>query len=365
MTIGIILGIIFAIAFAVCAVLSVCFFAGKKLFANRKNNYAAKRPLAGGLTAGAAFAAFILFLFIPFSFHTVNAGEVAVVKHLGDARSVRTAGTYFDFWLTESYDKYDAKVQNLNIHANTYSKDGQSMNILINVQYQMDTARAIEIANNYGSLEALSVKIESVTEGRAKAVLANYSAMEVIENRAKATKEVEDAVKEAIDADYYAYINTVVLTNIDFTDAFEKTVEDKMIAEQEKLKAQYEKDTAIINAEKEFEVAKKQAEAKIEVAKADAEAQKLIASAEAYATKIKIVELARSMGYNVTSTPGDDEIVYEIEWGTGADAEAGKKLLIEYMEYLEYLAKWDGKLPQVVTGDNGNVMIPVPTNPTN
>ncbi len=365
MTIGIILGFIFAIAMVICAILSVCFFAGRKLFASSKNNMTAKRPLAGGLTAGGAAVAFILFLFIPFSFHTVNAGEIAVVKHLGEARAVRTAGTYFDFWITEKYDHYDSKVQNLNINAHTYSKDGQSMLILINVQYQMDTARALEVANNYGSLEALSVKIENVTEGRAKAVLSKYSAMEVIENRADATKEVEDAVKEAIDTSYYAYINTVVLTNIDFTDAFEKTVEDKMIAEQEKLKAQYEKETAIINAEKEFEVAKKQAEAKIEVAKADAEAQKLIAGAEAYATKIKIVELARSMGYTVTSTTEGEEVVYEIEWGTGAEAEASKKLLIEYMEYLEYLAKWDGKLPQVVTGDNGNVMIPVPTNPTN
>ncbi|MDE7256897.1 MAG: hypothetical protein K2N50_02940, partial [Clostridia bacterium] len=275
------------------------------------------------------------------------------------------AGTYFDFWITESYKKYDSKVQNLNINASTYSKDGQSMQILINVQYQMDTTRALEIENNYGSLTALSAKIESVTEGRAKSVLANSSAMEIIENRAKITVDVENDVKAAIDKDYYAYINTVVLTNIDFTDAFEKTVEDKMIAEQEKLKAEYEKETAIINAEKEFEVAKKQAEAKIEVAKADAEAQKLIASAEAYATKIKIVELARSMGYTVTSTAVDGEVIYEIDWGTGAEAESGKKLLIEYMEYLEYLAKWNGKLPDVMMdGNGGTVMVPLPTNPT-
>lgn len=365
MAIGIILGFLFAAIFIVCILLTVLFLSGLKPFAGRGNKVAAKKPLAGGLSAGAAAAAFILFLLIPFSFHTVNAGEIAVVKHLGEARTVRTAGTYFDFWITEKYDHYDSKVQNLNINAHTYSKDGQSMLILINVQYQMDTARALEIANNYGSLEALSVKIANVTEGRAKAVLSNYSAMTIIETRADVSVKVEEAVKDAIDKDYYAYINTVVLTNIDFTDAFEKTVEDKMIAEQEKLKAQYEKETAIINADKELEVAKKQAEAKIEVAKADAEAQKLIASAEAYATKIKIVELARSMGYNVTTTTKGEEIIYEVEWGTGAEAEAGKKLLIEYMEYLEYLAKWDGKLPQVVTGDNGNIMIPVPTNPTN
>ena len=371
MTIGIILGILFVAVAAVCAALAICFASGKRPLAAAGNRRVTKKPVTGGILGGAAVLSLILFLLIPFSFHTVQAGEVAVVKHLGEARSVRTAGTYFDFWITESYKTYDAKVQNLNINASTYSKDGQSMQILINVQYQMDTAKVLDIENNYGSLDALSTKIESVTEGRAKSVLANYSAMEVIENRADATDKVEGAVKDAINNGYYAYINTVVLTNIDFTDAFEKTVEDKMIAEQDKLKAEYEAEkakieadaaarVAIIEAEAKLSIAEAEAKAKIAAAEGDASAQKLIAQAEAYATQIKIVEIARTMGYAVTENTDAEGAVlnYEIEWGTGAEAEAGKKLLISYMEYLEYLSKWDGKLPQVVT-DGSNIMIPV------
>ena len=52
---------------------------------------------------------------MPMSFHTVEAGEIAVVKHLGEAKNVRTAGTYFDFWVTEKYEVYDAKVQNMTV----------------------------------------------------------------------------------------------------------------------------------------------------------------------------------------------------------------------------------------------------------
>lgn len=363
MAIGIILGIVFALACVGCIITSVCFFAGKRPLASSGNRRVSAKPLAGGITAGAAACAFILFLLIPFSFHTVQAGEVAVVKHLGEARNIRNAGTYFDFWVTETYEKYDAKVQNLEIKSPAYSKDAQTMDVVMTVQYQIDTAKAIEIASNYGRLETLSSKIESVTIERTKSVLSSHSAMEIIEKRATISPDVEKVVKEAIDANYYVTVNTVVLTNIDFSDAFEKTVEDKMIAEQEKLKAQYEKETAIINAEKEFEVAKKKAEAQIEVAKANAEAQKLIASAEAYATKIKIVELARSMGYTVNETvDADNQPVYEIEWGTGAEAEASKKLLINYLQYLEYLSKWNGKLPDVMMNDgNGTIMIPTPT----
>ncbi len=366
MAIGIILGIVFALVCAGCVLATVCLVSGRRPLASAGNRRVTKKPVAGGITGAAAACAFILFLLIPFSFHTVQAGEVAVVKHLGEARNVRMAGTYFDFWVTESYEKYDAKVQNLEIRSPAYSKDAQTMDIVMTVQYQIDTSKAIEIATNYGGLETLSGKIESVTIEKTKSVLSAYSAMEIIETRASISPKVEEVVKKAIDANYYVIVNTVVLTNIDFSDAFEKTVEDKMIAEQEKLKAQYEKETAIINAEKEFEVAKKQAEAKIEVAKADAEAQKLIASAEAYATKIKIVELARSMGYTVKETVGtDEEPVYEIEWGTGTEAEASKKLLVNYLQYLEYLSKWDGKLPDVMMNEgNGTIMIPTPTNPT-
>lgn len=377
MTIGIILGIILVLATIACVFTAICLLTGKRPFAAAGLKQVTKKPLAGGLTAGAAALSFILFLLIPFSFHTVNAGEVAVVKHLGEARTVRTAGTYFDFWITESYKMYDAKVQNLNIDANTYSKDGQSMDIIINVQYQMDTSRALDIENNYGSLDALSAKIESVTEGRAKSVLSQRSAMEIIESRAQITVAVENDVKAAIDEDYYAYINTVVLTNIDFTDAFEKTVEDKMIAEQEKLKAEYEKQTAIINAEKELEVSKKQAEAKIVAANADAQAQVLVAQAEADALKAKSIEVARMLGFDIkesevtedvkeTNADGTETVtqvtkkVYTIDF-TGKDA-AEIKLISEYLKYTAYLDKWDGKLPEVMTGESGaTIMIPKPS----
>lgn len=373
MTIGIILGIVFMLMTLAGAFAAFCYLSGKRPFAARGNKVAGKNRLAGGVSVGAAIISFLLFLLIPFSFHTVNAGSVAVVKHLGNAKAIRTAGTYFDFWITESYETYDARVQNININANTYSKDGQSMDILITLQYQIDTGKAIEIANNYGNLETLSGKIQSVTEERTKSVLSEYSAMTIIETRASISPQVETAVKDAIGSNYYVTVNTVVLTNIDFTDAFEKTVEDKMIAEQEKLKAEYEKQTAIINAEKELAVAKLSAEARIEKAKGDAQAQVLAAQAEADALKAKSIEVARMLGFKITETAvteTDGEtgetvvsgVKYDIDFTGKTDAEI--KLISEYLKYVEYLDKWDGKLPEVMTGDGASIMIPLPSDKT-
>lgn len=362
MTIGIILGVIFMLATIVCVLVAICLAAGVRPLASVGRKKVTKKPLAGGLAFGAAVLSFILFLFIPFSFHTVQAGEVAVVKHLGKAQNVRTAGTYFDFWITESYDKYDAKVQNLDIKTTAYSKDAQTMDILMTVQYQIDTSKTIEIATNYGSLDVLSNRIQSVTIEKAKSVLSAYSAMNIIETRASISPEVETTVKNAIDSNYYVTVNTVVLTNIDFSDSFEKTVEDKMIAEQEKLKAEYEKETAIINAEKELEVAKRQAEAAIEKAKANAEAQVLAARAEANAIKAKSIEAARALGFTIKETQIEEEdgtasIEYEIDF-TGKTAEE-VKLITDYLKYVEYLNKWDGKLPDVMLSDgNASVILP-------
>ena len=302
-------------------------------------------------------------LLVPSSFHTVEAGQIAVVKHLGEAKNVRTAGTYFDFWVTEKYEYYDAKVQNMTITTQAYSKDAQTMDIAMNVQYKIDETKVIDIANQYGTIDMLANRIESIATEKTKATLSSYSAMNIIETRSTISPLVEQTIKNAVDEEYCVEIVAVVLTNIDFSAAFEKTVEDKMIAEQEKLKAEYEKETAIVNAEKELEVAKLQAQAKLEKAKADAEAQIEVARAEAEGVKLKSIEVARALGFKINETEITDEegvvtaIEYEIDFEGKSDEEI--KLITDYLKYIEYLSKWDGKLPEVMTGEGANIMIPV------
>lgn len=354
MAIGFILGAVFLALIAGGIVLSV--FHWKK-----------KRKIHWIAISACVLSAFLLLLICP-SLRTVEPGEVAVVKHLGKASAVRTSGTYFDFWITDSYAVYDAKVQNLDIDANTYSKDAQTMEISLTVQYAIKSDKAIEIANQYGSLEALGSRICSVAEATTKSTLSSYSAMEIIESRATISIEVENEVKQDIDETFYVNIEKVVLTNIDFSDAFEQTVEDKMIAEQEKLKAEYEKETALVKAEQELEVAKLQAQARIEAARGDAEARLLAAKAEADALKAKSIEVARALGFTITETPivetdeNGEEIITGVEYNIDFTGKTQEEiaLIADYLKYVEYLQAWDGQLPDVVLGENsGSVMIPI------
>ena len=236
----------------------------------------------------------ISFIVVPFSFHTVNSGELAVVKNLGKITGTRDAGTNFDLWFTTSYQKYDTKVQNVEITTAAYSSDAQTMDVAMTLQYQIMPDKVTDIATQYGTLDVLQNRIQSIVIEKTKAVLSSHKAMDIIATRAKISPEVEAAVKEAVDTDYFVSITAVVLTNIDFSDSFEKAVEDKMVAEQAKLKADYDNETKIAKAE------------------ADAKALMIQAEAEAKANEL----LTKSLTDQVLES--------------------------------KFYDKWDGKLPQVM-----------------
>lgn len=262
------------------------------------------KAVSGTIAILLCVVAVIAFIIVPWSFHTVDTGEVAVVKHFGEAKEVKTPGLNYSFWGTHKFVYLDTKVQDLPIEAVTYSSDAQTMSVQMNVQFKIREDKALEIVKTYGTLEALTARISSIITEQPKTVLSTHTAMDIIANRGAMTPAVENAIRSAIGDEYYVDIIKVTITNIDFSDAFEQAVENKMIAEQAKLQADYEN------------------EKKVASAKADAEAKILAAEAEAKANEL----LEKSL---------TDKILQD-----------------------KYLDKWNGVLPSVVAGDDANLMIP-------
>ena len=372
----------FAILFAS---IGIAVYGGYKLYKDYDNdNKKKKKGIFIGGFAG-ALAALALLICIPESVHQVDTGTVAVVRKLGKVTDLRQPGTYFDFYMVNSYEIYDTKVQQDHIVTAAYSKDGQTMELEVFLQYQVQSENIMKIATEYGSLDALQSRIETQTIEKTKAVMSSDIAMNIIQDRAEFSNKVSTAVRDGISADYYVNVRDVVLTNIDFTDEFEKAVENKVIAEQEKQ-------ASITRAQAELEVAKLEAQKKIEEARGNAEAQKILAQASAEAATYKIIELAKTVGYDVAETyiysvtTRDEEgtilTVLEQEFATkqnetkdcvflstkyvidttSGPGEANFKTLVEdYLQYLAYLEKWNGKLPDVVAGDDA-ISIIVPNN---
>ena len=308
----------------------------------------------GGMIATGVFGAivsFVLFLCIPFSFHTVDSGEIAVVKEMGRVIDTREAGVHFDFWMVKKYEKYDTKVRSVTATTMAYSNDKQTMDVEMTIQYQIDKSTVKEIAVTYGSLSALESRINSVVIERTKSVLSQKTASSIISERSTVSAEVAQVVEEAIGTQYHIDVTNVSLTNIDFSDAFEQSVEQSMIAQQEVEKAKAEAEKAKAQAEGELEVAKLQAEA--EVARAEAEARAIIlkAQADAEALNIQTLEVAKMLGLTQLDKSSGEEIIKE-----NLTLEEAK-LIKDYIEYVKYLETWDGKLPEVTTGSNSNGII--------
>lgn len=326
-------------------------------FATSSKNKNAKtnsvKVIASFVVSAIGLLSIIIF---PASIHQINTGEIAVVKVWGEAQYTKTAGIHFDNWIAKTYEIYDLKTQEITQDINAYSLDAQTMECTITVQYRIQADNAILINEKYGNLTVLNERITAIAIEQAKVVLSSESAMNIIENRDTLGTRFETALNKKI-APYYVDISLCVVTNIDFSDAFEKTVEDKMIAEQEKLKAEYEKEKAIIQANQELEVAKLQAQADLAKAEGQANALKEIANAEALATKAKSIETARMLGFDIDETTTEDGIDYNINF-EGKTAEE-IKLIADYLKYIEYLSTWNGELPSVMTSESASILIPV------
>lgn len=307
-----------------------------------------------GLGVGGAFACVImvlLFVFLPWNFKTVDNGEVAVVKNLGKVEDVREPGMHTDFWMTKSYVKLDTKRRQVDIVTAAYSNDKQTMDLTMVVQYQIKVDMAKEIVIHYGTLEVLEARIRSVAIERTKAIMSSYTADSLIEQRGIISAAVAEAVEKALSTDYYIDVTNVSLTNIDFSDAYEAAVEQKMIATQEVEKAKADAQKAEETAKGQLAVAKQEAEAQIAKAEAEAKAKELAAQAEANAIAIKSLEVARMLGLTVVDAEGVEVIKPDL---TAQESQ----LIVDYLKYMEYLATWNGKLPDVVADGSAIVVTP-------
>ena len=201
----------------------------------------------------------------------VDQTEVGVVKTFGQISHTIDGGLNFVNPLTDTVTMIDLKVHKQERAFASYTKDAQPVTASVEFQTEVVAARAAEVVADYGSQDAMEEKLGNLVEERTKIVLAKYSAMPLLENRANLSAEVTAEV-EKLEDQFPVNFTTVIVRDIDFSDAFEASVEAKMTAEQAALKAEQDKKTAIIKAEQEKEVAAIEAEAAIAKAKGEAEA---------------------------------------------------------------------------------------------
>ena len=242
----------------------------------------------------------------------VDQTEIGVVKIFGKVDHTISGGLNFVNPFTNTVELMDLRVHVKESSFASYTKDAQPVTASVEYQYELSAGNAMTVATQYGSYEILETKLVAAAEERAKIVFSRYGAMTLLETRSTLSAQVWEEFKELEDL-FPIHFTNVVIKDIDFSDAFEAAVEAKMEAEQNALRAENEKQEAITRAEQAKEVARIQADAAVEAARGEAEA----------------LAITRDALANMPDA---------------------------YIQSL-YLEKWDGKLPQFITGDGASVMI--------
>ena len=184
--------------------------------------------------------------------------------------------------LTREYDKVPA-----------YSKDQQTAEIKVSVSYHVPPGSVVELYSEYGSIEGLTGRVvDRQVPTQVENVFGRYTAVSAVQNRVQLVQDVTKAIRESVKGP--VVIDSVQIENIDFSDAYEKSIELRMQAEvlvqTEKQNLEKEK----VNAEIAVTQAKGQADSSLARARAEAEATRLKGDAEAAAIKARAEALAQN-----------------------------------------------------------------------
>jgi regulator of protease activity HflC (stomatin/prohibitin superfamily) len=213
------------------------------------------------------FAVVVVLIICFFSITKINAGHTGVVTTFGKVSStVLDEGLHFKApW--QKVTKVDNRIVKLSVETEASTKDLQTVETELAVNYRIDSTKSYSIIKNVGK-EYESILVQPSANEVLKAVTAKYSAEECITNRSEISQELIADINEKLN-DQGIYVEDINIVNFNFSDELNTAIEEKQVAEQNKLKAEIEKETKILNAEA-------KAESTLIQAKAEAQANDLL-----------------------------------------------------------------------------------------
>lgn len=197
--------------------------------------------------------------------------------------------------------KMDNRTQKASLETACFSSDIQEVTVTFTLNYNIQKENAQKIYKTIGKEYYDTVVIPSIQEAL-KTVTAKYTAEGLIKSRSELANNVTDELSNKLEQ-YNINVVDVSIENMDFTDAFEKAVEDKQVAQQNKLKAETQSAQKVIEAE---------ANAKAQIIQAEAEAEAYrIKSAEITDNLLKKWELDARLKHGWVTIQGANTIVKE------------------------------------------------------
>lgn len=271
----------------------------------------------------ASVATVLVLVVLAGSYVTVDSGHVGVVRRLGAVQmQPLPEGFHLKAPFVDQVAEIDIRLRKAQKEAGASSKDLQVVTTQVAVQYSLNGAVMPLTYQKIGTREMVeSTLIDPAILESVKAITAQYTAEELVTRRAAVKTKIQGAIEAFVNATLTQKnvpgalsLANVAITDFDFSDEFNRAIEEKVKAEQEALQARNEKLRRVTQAE------------------AAAAERTLAADAEAY--QIEVASKARA-----------EAIRRE------AEALRDNPSIIQ----LRIAEKWDGRLPQV----NGGNAIPL------
>ena len=266
-----------------------------------------KKMMRTGFTIGGAVVAGLIGLTVlGGSWYTVDQGERGVILRNGAITGTADPGLGFKLPLIDTVVDIDIRTRaNLYENVMAYSRDQQTAGLNVSVNYRVPADQVLNVYENYGSVENLRSRVlDRKVFDQTKNVFGQFNAVTAIQERARLVADVQMAIQNAVQGPII--IESVQIENIDFSDAYENSIEQRMLAEVEVQKIQQ-------NAERE----KVQAEIKVIQAQADADARVAQATAEAKAITLTgnaEAEAINARGRALRDNPSLIELVSAERW---------------------------------------------------
>jgi len=222
---------------------------------------------------GAVVVGLIALTVIGGSFYTVDQGERGVILRNGAVVGTAEPGLGFKMPIVDSIREINVQTQaRVYKDVMVYSRDQQNAGLQVSVNYRLASDKVEQIYSEFGGQDGIvSRLLDRQVPEEVKNVFGKFNAVTAIQERARLGMEIQEAIQKAA-SNPMLVVESVQVENIDFSDAYEKSIEQRMLAEVEVQKVQQ-------NAERE----KVQAEIAVIQAKAQADAVKLQGDAEAHA----------------------------------------------------------------------------------
>jgi regulator of protease activity HflC (stomatin/prohibitin superfamily) len=240
------------------------------------------------------------------SWYTVDEGYRGVALRNGAVIGTSEPGLGFKMPIIDSV--IDISVQSqAQMYENVlaYSRDQQTAGLNISVNYRFPADQVETIYREYGGeAGVVSRLLDRQVLEEVKNIFGKFNAATAIQERERLAAEVQMAIQNAVIGPII--VESVQIENIDFSDAYENSIEQRMLAEVEVQKVKQ-------NAERE----KVTAEITVIQAQAEADAQLARATAEAEATRIRgeaDADAIRAKGAALRDNPALIDLVQAERW---------------------------------------------------